>query len=429
MKKIWLSILLFGALSLAFLAGCTSNNNTQTGENVVFIESVIENSSTVQNTTDTESTVENTEVANSEVTLEETEEVTEYTSVSNTVNLSDYEANSIVTINTAGEYALSGTLSSGQVVVNVGDDEEVQLFLNNMEITNSTGSAILVKNAEKVTLTLVEGSINTITDGSNYTHLDEGGEPDAAIFSHDDLTINGGGSLTVYGNYSEGIESRDDLKIKGGNIAVSAVNIGLFGNNSIEIEDTVLVISAGGDSVHSDGDLLVESGVLTLDSGDDGMHADATLTINDGTIDVQMSYEGLEANNVVINGGAIDIVASDDGINAAGGNDSSGMAGMGPQDNFSGSQSSIIINGGMITITAGTSGNGDGLDANGIITITGGNTVIVQPASVRDYTNIDYNISFSFTGGRVRILEPNGTYTEVTENYSSGGPGGGRPGR
>ena len=354
-----------------------------------------------------------------ESAFNESDEIAEYTSLNNNINLSDYEANSVVEIITAGEYILSGTLTDGQVVVDVGDEDEVQLYLNNAELTNNSGSAILVQNAEKVVITLNDGTFNTITDGTNYTDLDEDGEPDAAIFAHDDLTINGSGSLTVQANYGDGIESRDDLKISGGNISVTAVDIGLFGNNSFEMKTAAVVITAGGDTIHSDGDIIIESGTLTLSSGDDGMHADGILTINDGVIDIQKCYEGLEATDIIVNGGTIDIVSSDDGINGVGGNDNSGNSGNGPQDNFSGTKASITINGGTITIAAGISGNGDGLDANGTITISGGDMVIKTPSSYRDYSDIDYDTSFSLTGGRVRILDANGTYTEVTENYVS----------
>ena len=93
------------------------------------------------------------------------------------------------------------------------------------------------------------------------------------------------------------------------------------------------------------------------------------------------------------------------------------------------SDASITINGGTITIAAAGSSNGDGLDSNGTITISGGDIVIKMPSTYRDYSNIDYNTTFSLTGGNVRILETNGTYTVVTENNVSRGPGGGRPGR
>ena len=63
---------------------------------------------------------------------------------------------------------------------------------------------------------------------------------------------------------------------------------------------------------------------MTLSSNDDGIHADNTLVISDGTIDIAKCYEGLEAAAISIDGGAISITASDDGINAADGSSSSG---------------------------------------------------------------------------------------------------------
>lgn len=401
MNKKWYILLLTGALFAALLASCGSNSTESASDGA------------------TDSVAVADEQESTSATVDGSAAATAYTVLSSTIHLSDYEANSVVTIDAAGEYVLSGTLSNGQVVVNVGDDDEVQLVLNNASITNNSGSALLVQNAGEVTITLTDGTNNTVADGSTYANLDKSGEPDAAILSHDDLTITGSGSLTVTANYSRGIESRDDLKITGGSITITAVDSGLFGNNSLKFENATVVITSGGDALHSDGDILIESGSLTLNSGDDAMHADGTLAINDGTIDILKSYEGLEATNVVINGGTIDIVSSDDGINGAGGNDSSGNPGGGRQDNFSGSQASITINGGTITIEAGTSGNGDGLDANGTIIITGGDTVIKMPTSYRDYTNIDYDTSISFTGGTVRILETNGTYTEVTASSIS----------
>jgi hypothetical protein len=420
MKKKLLLLFFVCSLCLGCLVGCANLGNTQTVED----STVTEVTSSAQGTSDNgsaEIVAAGSDQDNIEIAFDESDENTEYTSLSTNINLSDYEANSVVNITTAGEYTLSGTLTDGQVIINAGNEEKVQLYLNNAAITNSNGSAILVQNAEKVIITLVDGTVNTITDGTNYTNLDENGRPDAAIFSHDDLTINGSGSLIVQANYADGIESRDDLKITGGNISVTAVNAGLFGNNSIEMKNAVIVVKAGGDTIHSDGDIIVESGTFTLSSGDDGMHADVTLTINDGVIDIQTSYEGIEATDVIINGGTIDVVASDDGINGAGGsNSSSSNSAFGsPKDNFSGSQGTITINGGTITIAAAGSGAGDGLDANGSITITGGDIVIKTPSSYRDYSSIDYNTTFSLTGGSARTLDANGTYAEITESNVS----------
>jgi len=349
-------------------------------------------------------------------TFDSSDEKTEYTTASSEINLSDYESGSVVKIDSAGDYILTGELSDGQVVVNVGDDDKVQLYLNNVTITNNSGSAILVENAKKVIITLNEGTNN---------HLTDGGESDATIFSHDDLTINGDGYLTVNSNYANAIESRDDLKITGGNITITAVNTGLFGNNSFETKDATINIVAQADAIHSDGNIIIESGTLTLSAGDDGVHADGALTINDGTITVEQSYEGLEATDVIINGGTINVTSTEDGINGAGGNDTATT-----QDRFMNTTGSITINGGEIFITPATSGNGDGVDSNGTLTITGGDLVVKVPATYRDYSSMDYETSFSMTGGQVRLLNTDGSYTEVTEdNVSSvAGMGGGMPG-
>lgn len=413
---------------------------------------------------------------------------------------------SSVTIITAGTYTLSRTLNNGQILVETTDEDPVVLILNGINITNATSAPIYVSNAEKVVITLAEGTENVVTDGNTYLFADaETDEPNAAIFSKDDLTINGSGSLTVNANYNNGIVSKDDLKIVSGTITIHAVNDGLKGRDSIAIKDGNLTINAGGDgmqanndedteqgyiaieggtitinakldglqaetslqisggnlnittasekgmkagvaltitggtitinsaddALHANGTITINGGLFTLASGDDGMHADATLTINDGTIAILTSYEGLEASNVIVNGGTVDIVSSDDGLNGAGGNDTAASESTGfGQDNFSSSQGTITINGGTITIAAAASGNGDGLDANGTITVTGGDTVVKTPSSYRDYSDIDYDTAFSLTGGSVRILNADGTYTQVTDSYVSQGPGGGgRPGR
>ena len=349
----------------------------------------------------------------------------------------------IVTITQGGTYSLSGTLDDGQVIVNAGDLDQVEILLNGVHLTSSTSAPIYVMNADKTTLTLVEGTESVITDAESYVYEDATvDEPNAAIFSKDDLKINGTGSLIVNANYNNGIASKDDLDIKNGDITINAVNNGLKGKDSIEIDNGTFVINSGGDAIKSDNttdttkgwitinngtfnltatgdgiqaetDLLINGGTFTIEtgggsenssqkssswgvwgipghaqtssssseettsakalkagvnltvedgsfnidssddsihtndsivinggsftiaSGDDGIHADTTLDINGGTIDITKSYEGLESTTITINDGTIHLIASDDGINAAGGNDGSAMNGRPGQNNFS----------------------------------------------------------------------------------------------
>ncbi len=122
---------------------------------------------------------------------------------------------SLVTISSAGIYQISGTLTDGQVIVDTQDEEDVTLILAGVDITSQSSAPIYIVSAEKVILTLAAGFENVITDGDSTVNLDENSEPNAAIFSKDDLTINGEGSLTVNANYNNGIASKDDLKITG----------------------------------------------------------------------------------------------------------------------------------------------------------------------------------------------------------------------
>ena len=156
----------------------------------------------------------------------------------------------IVTITKGGTYCLSGTLEDGQVIVNAGDTDQVELLLNGVQLTSSTSAPIYIMNADKTTLTLVDGTESIITDADSYLFEDSSiDEPSAAIFSKDDLKINGTGSLVVNANYNNAIASKDDLDIKDGNITITAVNNGLKGKDSIEVDNGTFVINSGGDAI------------------------------------------------------------------------------------------------------------------------------------------------------------------------------------
>ncbi len=333
-----------------------------------------------------------------------------------------------VTITESGEYVLEGKISDGQIIVDVPDTDTkvVTLILNGVEVSCSDSAAIYVKNAEKVVLSLVEGTTNTFSDGENYTYDDaEKEEPNACIFSKDDLVISGNGTLNVTGNFNNGIASKDDLTITGGKINVTAVNNGIKGKDSIAVLTTDITIKAGGDAVKSDNStdegkgfiiieggkfditsgedgfqaetcMVINGGTFNIASGDDGIHADSYIEINGGDIVIAQCYEGIEATEIVVNDGNIHIASSDDGFNAAGGNDSPSTGGRPGMNNFAGSTGSLVFNGGYVYVNA----SGDGLDANGSIEINDGYIIVDGPANGGNGA-FDYDAGCTMTGGFV----------------------------
>lgn len=193
-----------------------------------------------------------------------------------------------VTISAAGTYVLSGKLDEGSVVVDAGDDDIVHLVLNGAQIHNSASSAIVVKSADKTILTLAEGTDNEVSDGKTYAASEE--EMTAAIYSKDDLTINGTGKLSVQGNYKDGIASKDDLKIVSGTLEVTAADDGLLGRDVAAFKEGDITIQAGGDGIKTTndgedgkGNLVIEGGTFHIESGNDGLQSAASMLIEGGT--------------------------------------------------------------------------------------------------------------------------------------------------
>lgn len=195
-----------------------------------------------------------------------------------------------VTITQAGAYLLSGTLTDGQVVVDAGKDDTVTLVLDGASISCSTSAAIYSKQAGLTALVLNEGTENTVSDGTVYAYADGEDEPDAAIFAKDSLTIAGGGSLTVSGNYNNGVGSKDDLEIAGGVLNITAANDGLRGRDSITVVDGTLTVDAQGDGMQANNDedaekgwIDLQGGTVQITAGNDGVQAETALTVAGGT--------------------------------------------------------------------------------------------------------------------------------------------------
>ena len=197
----------------------------------------------------------------------------------------------VLTITSGGTYVLNGTLSSGQIVVNSNDTNVVRLVLNGVEITCEDNAPLYVENAKKVVVSLEEGTTNRFIDGATYGTNTE--EPDSAIFSKDDLTFNGTGTLEVNANYQNGITSKDDLRIMEGTFIVNAVNHGIKGKDMVAIKDGNFKVNAGGDAIKSTEDVdqtkgfvNIEAGTFNLTAGQDGIQGETNVQILGGTYEI-----------------------------------------------------------------------------------------------------------------------------------------------
>ena len=315
----------------------------------------------------------------------------------------------VVTIKAAGVYVLSGTLTDGTIVVDAGDDDKVQLVLDGVSITAADYAAIYAKNADKVFVTLAEGAENSLTVSGDYVQTDDN-NVDAVIFAKCDLTLGGTGSLTVKDTTGHGIVSKDDLVVTGGTYTIDSQDHCLNAKDSVRIADGTFNLSCDEDGIHAgnddqqDGYVYIEGGDINISVGDDALHAEGLLIITGGDIDVSKSCEGVEGYKILVTGGDIDVISSDDGFNAAGGSSGSGDnhdgfgggPGMGGVDMDADSDAYILITGGTININA----DGDGIDSNGCIGITGG-SVYVLGSSDNGNGAMDYGICAAITGGEI----------------------------
>lgn len=241
------------------------------------------------------------------------------------INLSEV-ADGIVSITEEGTYILSGQLANGQVLIDA-KGKKIQLVLDGVDITNESAPAIYVKKADKVFVTLANNTTNTLSTTGEFSAEDDT-NIDAAFFSKADVTFNGNGTLNVSCDNGNAITSKDDLKVTGGSYTINASKHGLEGKDSIRIAGGDFTINAGEDALHSDNDedadkgyVYIADGNFNISAGDDGVHANKQLVIDGGVINISKSYEGLEGLTVTINGGDIDVVSRDDGINSAEGSD------------------------------------------------------------------------------------------------------------
>jgi len=321
----------------------------------------------------------------------------------------------IATITAAGNYTITGTLEDGQIIVDTEDADTVRLILNGVDISNNSSAPIFVNNAEKVIIVLTENTVNTVTDAATYlfANADED-EPNAAIFSKSDLTIYGSGSLTVDGNYNDGIASKDGLIIDNADITVTAVDDGIRGKDYLVVKEGLITVTAGGDGLKSDNEDDVTKGYISIESGEfaitsigDAIQAQTDVIITGGEFDLKAgggsnytvsstSAKGVKAGAIVIvDDGAFTINTADDAMHCNG---------------------TLAINGGTFAISAGD----DGVHADTSIAINGGDITIAK-----SYEGIE-SAAITINDGNISVVSSDDGINAAggTDSSSQGG----RPG-
>ena len=465
------SITLLAALALT---GCSATSASNASASSAISTSASSTSGTTSKVADSFSTdvksgaklAEDTHYSAKDLTWDSSSEVTidlSNPTATDGVTVSD----GVITITKAGNYKLTGTYE-GQIKVEAADSDMVRLILNNATITNSTGAAINVVEADEVVIYTASGTTNTVSDGSSYSDT-ASCSPDAAIYSKSDLTLAGEGTLKVEGKYEESIHTSDGLVIASGTLEVSAANTGIKGKDYVDILDGTVTVTASQDGIKatndSDGNrgwVRLSGGIVNISAGDDGFKAERVVEISGGTLNITQANEGIEAQYINILDGTVNVTSSDDGINAsysttstsstgtesaststtqttqtaqggqagqapAGGQAPSGTMGQPPAGGGAGGgmgggggtfevvDATINISGGTVTVNA----NGDGIDSNGTATLSGG-TVIVNGPFTGGNTSLDTNGDLLLNGATVTAANSGDMFEAPSTNSTSG---------
>ena len=516
MKRKLASIALTGALLIGTI-GCTSaetnsknTKTTMTSKTTTSASNSGTKATNTKTTSNTSTSINTTTSSNiqelvaSDMFSNKDKEVGHDATQAKTIKLE----NKSITISQEGTYILSGSISNGQVIVDAPDTAKIRIILNGVNINNDTSAAIYVKKADKVFLTTAKGTTNTLSNKKEFVNTTTE-EINAVIYSKEDITLNGQGTLNINAVYGNGVVSKDDLVITSGTYNINAANHGLRGKDSVKIADGIINVTAKKDAIHGENNddatkgyvyigggklnlksesdaidttsiLQVDGGQITITATDDAMHSEDRLIIKDGTINILQSEEGIEGKRVDIKGGTINLKSNDDGINATSGSTTQTTSadnsttnnnntttktqninnknakqntsqekmpemngqrngqrppemngqrppemngqrppemnghmmrgGKGGGDFEVDKDAYINISGGKITILA----NGDGIDSNGSLSVTGG-TVYVSGPNNGGNGSLDYNGEGTITGGTVITAGASG----MNQNFGS----------
>lgn len=335
-KKILTSATSVTLLAALALTGCSTTSNAL-ASGTTAADSSVGTTATTSSATATDTAASNSSFSTNVKSGEKLDVDTHYseqdlswdTSSETAIDLSNPTAtdgvtveDGTLTITKAGTYKLSGEYQ-GQIKVETADSDAVRLVLDNANITNSSGAALNVVNADEVILYSASGTTNTISDGADYTATGED-DPDAVVYSKADLTIAGEGTLQMNGNHEDGIHTSDGLVIASGTLEINAANTGIKGKDYVDILGGTINVTAQQDGVKSTNDTdegqgwtRLSNGTLTVNAGDDGFKASRVVEISGGSLTVEQSDEGIEAQYINVSGGDVNVTSADDGMNAS----------------------------------------------------------------------------------------------------------------
>lgn len=339
----------------------------------------------------------------------------------------------VVTVTAPGSYLVTGSLPDGKLAVDVSEKEKVTLILDGVSVGNPAGSALEILSApKKVVLHLPAGSVNLLSCSAP----DENTK--AALFSKEDLTITGSGTLSVTAEGCKGIYGKDDLTVEGGELLISATDDGLRGKDSLTILEGTVKVACGGDGVKSGDDedlslgaIRISGGSIAVTAGQDGIQAGASLTVTDGSI------------TLVCGGGSTEISGGNrpgdpggrggpGGRGDRGGFDPGGRGGFDPFGGQNGTaadadtvskkgmktEGTLTLSGGTIRIDAAD----DALHSNGDLFVSGGSLTLsssddgIHADAKLKISGGDLTISRSYEGIEGRYITVSGGEISITSS-------------
>lgn len=353
---------------------------------------------------------------------------------------------STVIISQEGTYILRGAMENGMVLVSADSSAKVQLVLDNVSIHSATSAPIYVRNADKTFITLAPDSANVLSNGGSFVAVDDN-NVDAVIFSKDDLTLNGSGSLTITSPAGHGIVSKNELTVTGGSYSITAASHGMTGEDSICITGASLQINAGKDGLQAENGEDAEKGFVYIKDGNyqitcagDGISATGFAQIDGGTFiltagggyvngeqhssndwgggmggggrpgdrprsgtssaatDTSTSAKGFKADGLlIVNGGEFTLDTADDTFHSGG---------------------DLTVTGGVFNLSSGD----DGFHSDTTLTFTGGTVVIDH-----SYEGLE-GLSIVVSGGNITITASDDGMNAAGGSDESGFGPGGRPG-